>query len=141
MKLSLRGIALLPTRLMIPIICLLIPISSVADEVFMKNGDRLSGKIVSKIGDKLVLETAYAGKIKIQWDSVSRLTTDKPVRITLDDKTELKGMLLVSDDTDIRVITDVDAGPKFIPLHRIAAINPPQLPSFKPRLASITASI
>jgi putative salt-induced outer membrane protein YdiY len=118
-------------RLMIPIICLLIPISSVADEVFMKNGDRLSGKIVSKIGDKLVLETAYTGKIEIQWDAISHLTTDNPVRITLDDETELKGMLLVSDDTDVRVITDVDAGPKFIPLHRIAAINPPQLPSFK----------
>ena len=118
-------------RLMVPSICLLIPISSVADEVFMKNGDRLSGKIVSKTGDKLVLETAYAGKIEIRWAGVSHLTTDKPVRIILDDETELKGMLLASDDTDIRVITDVDAKPKSIPLQRIAVINPPQLPPFK----------
>ena len=36
-----------------------------ADEVFLLNGDRLTGKIVSATGGKLILNTDAAGEITI----------------------------------------------------------------------------
>ena len=66
---------------------LCVPGNALADEVFLKNGDRVSGTVVSKTGDVLVLDTMYAGEIKINWADVSGMSTDRTVRIQLDDKT------------------------------------------------------
>ena len=52
-----------------------------ADEVQLRNGDRLSGKVLSKSGEILRLETAYAGVIKIRWAEVSVLETQAPVAL------------------------------------------------------------
>ena len=50
-----------------------------ADELLMKNGDRLQGSVVSMSLGKLVFKTSYAGDITIKWEEVATLTTDKPV--------------------------------------------------------------
>ncbi len=97
----------------------------------MKNGDKLTGEIVSKTDDKLVLRTDYAGEIELRWTDVSHLTSDKPVRITLDDETELVGTLSTGDDTDILLTTEVGAEPESIPFQRIAAIDAPEVPRLK----------
>ena len=39
-----------------------------AEQVSLKNGDHLTGTIVSMDGKKLVLKTAYAGDVSIDWD-------------------------------------------------------------------------
>jgi len=118
-------------RLYLSLLCLLIPVSGLSDEVFLKNGDRLSGNIVSKTGDKLILETSYAGKIEIQWADVSHLTTDKPVRIVFDDETEMSGILSATDGAELRIAADIDAEPEPLPALGIAAINPPVVPRLK----------
>lgn len=53
-----------------------------AEEVSLKNGDRLSGTVVSMDGKKLVLKTSYAGDVPIDWDSVSQFSSDQPLVIT-----------------------------------------------------------
>ncbi len=75
----------------IAITLLCVPGNAFADEVFLKNGDRVSGTVVSKTGDVLVLDTKYAGEIKINWADVSGMSTDQTVRIRLDDETLLQG--------------------------------------------------
>ncbi|MGD2056824.1 MAG: DUF481 domain-containing protein, partial [Gammaproteobacteria bacterium] len=118
-------------RLCLSLLCLLVSVSGPADEVFLKNGDRLSGTIVTKSGDKLVLETRYAGKIEIQWADVSHLTTQQAVRILLDDETEQSGILSATDGAELRIAADIDAEPEPLPMARIAAINPPVAPRLK----------
>lgn len=110
---------------------LLIPMYASSDEVVMKNGDRLSGKIILKSGDKLVLQTSYAGEIEIRWMDVDQLTTDRPVRIILDDKTKLKGILSGVDDTGLSIAVDTNSGPEPVPMERIVAINPPEISDFR----------
>jgi len=117
--------------LVFPLTCLFIPIVGVADEVFLKNGDRITGSIVSKAGDKLVMETGYAGKLEIQWVDISHLATDKPVRIVLDDASEIRGILSAQDGAGLRIAADIDAEPEPLPMSGIAAINPPELPRLK----------
>ena len=38
-----------------------------AEQVTLKNGDHLSGSIVSMDGKKLVIKTSYAGEVSIDW--------------------------------------------------------------------------
>ncbi|MEH6546758.1 MAG: DUF481 domain-containing protein, partial [Sneathiella sp.] len=97
-----------------------------ADEVFLKNGDKLTGTVISKAEDKLVFETTYAGKVEINWADISRLTTDQAVRIQLDDDKMLEGPLTAPADNKLEVV-DTAAGAKAIDLDQVAAINPPDL--------------
>jgi len=104
----------------------LLPIKAISDEVFLKNGDHISGNIINKTGEILVLNTSYAGEIEIQWSDVSHLATEKPVHIILDDETDLKGILSVIDGTEQHIDFDTATELQPLPMQRIAAINPPE---------------
>ena len=58
---------------------------TLADQLHLKNGDRLSGTVVSKRGNTLTFNTAYAGELKIDWDEVAQLDTDEKVDVMLKD--------------------------------------------------------
>ncbi len=73
-------------------------ITARADELIMKNGDRLQGKVKSLSSGKLVFETSYAGNITINWDQVDRLTAKGPLEVFLSDETVLKGSVAVKKD-------------------------------------------
>ena len=49
-----------------------------ADQVMLKNGDRITGRVLRKADGILTVDTGYAGKLEIKWDQVSGLTTDGP---------------------------------------------------------------
>ena len=63
-----------------------------ADEVLLKNGDKISGTILSKSGSVLEMKTSYAEKIVIKWDAIKTLSSDIPMNVTLKDKQELTGL-------------------------------------------------
>ncbi|MBU0614393.1 hypothetical protein KJ766_03890, partial [Patescibacteria group bacterium] len=53
------------------------------DEILLKNGDQISGKIIKKEGEKIYINTSYAGEIAILWKEVTSITTDEPIEILL----------------------------------------------------------
>lgn len=61
-----------------------------ADVVELANGDRLSGTVVRKEGDQLVVNTDYAGEIKINWSRVVRVHTEQPMSLMLSDQSLLQ---------------------------------------------------
>jgi putative salt-induced outer membrane protein YdiY len=107
--------------------CLLLYQSVWADEVILNNGDRLSGTVKSSKDGKLILETGYAGEIAIGLGEISRIRTDGPVTLKLDDDTLVEGVLTTAPDTGLVRIADELT----LPLARIAAVNPPQPPRLK----------
>ena len=62
-----------------------------AEQVALKNGDHLSGTIVSMDGKKLVLKTTYAGEVTIDWDAVDQFTSDHPLVVTKSNQQILTG--------------------------------------------------
>ena len=48
-----------------------------ADEVELANGDRLSGDIVEKSGDRLVIRTEYAGDVAVRWSAVVSVSMER----------------------------------------------------------------
>lgn len=62
-----------------------------ADQVVMKNGDRLTGSIVKYDGKSLTMKTEFAGEVSIDWDSVVEFTAEQPLNLTLSDQQKLVG--------------------------------------------------
>jgi hypothetical protein len=52
-----------------------------ADTVWLKNGDRLSGTIKFFEGKKLLLETEYGGSIALDWKKIATLQSDQELLI------------------------------------------------------------
>jgi putative salt-induced outer membrane protein len=71
-----------------------------ADQVTLKNGDKLSGNIIKYDGKNLVLKSELAGEITIPWENVTAVTSTQPLNVTLKDGQRIVGT----------VTTD---GPKF----------------------------
>ncbi|HZP93270.1 MAG TPA: DUF481 domain-containing protein [Burkholderiales bacterium] len=67
--------------------------SARADEIWLQNGDLISGELVRLEAGKLTVRTAYAGELKLDWRQVQTLSTERPVYVTLDDETHTQGVL------------------------------------------------
>jgi putative salt-induced outer membrane protein YdiY len=78
------------TAIVVSFLLLLVTLSN-AEQVMLKNGDRLTGDIVSMDGKKLVVHTSYAGDVPIEWSEVSQFSSDKPLVVTRTDKQVLSG--------------------------------------------------
>jgi putative salt-induced outer membrane protein YdiY len=57
--------------------------SSFADQVTLKNGDRLTGTVVKSDGKELVLHTDDAGDVTLKFDSIQDIKTDAELHVTL----------------------------------------------------------
>lgn len=58
-----------------------VSVASAADQLILKNGDRLTGHVLRKDREAVVIKTDYAGEVRVQWDKVSSLDTDHEVRV------------------------------------------------------------
>jgi putative salt-induced outer membrane protein YdiY len=58
-----------------------------ADQVTLKNGDRVTGAIVKKDGDTLTIKTDLMGEVSVKWDQVESVRSDAPLNVVVGDKT------------------------------------------------------
>jgi len=100
-----------------------------ADEVIMKNGDRIQGKIVSMTQKKLILKTTYAGEITIKWDQVDKLSTDEPMEVTLTDDKKLEGKVNTSESGQLLFYPEDGASPSPVTTANIKSMDRPKPPA------------
>lgn len=75
-----------------------LPFTAYGDEVRLKNGDLITGKIIKKETSVVVVETSYAGQINIQWSEIENIKSDEPVHLVLTDGSNLHGPLLDDEE-------------------------------------------
>src|SRR5580698_5665244 len=75
-----------------------------ADQVTLKNGDKLSGNIIKYDGKNLVLKSELAGEVTIPWENVTGVTSTQPLAITLKDGQRIVG-IVTTDGTKFQVVT------------------------------------
>ena len=75
-----------------------------ADQVTLKNGDRLSGNIIKYDGKNLVLKSVLAGEVTIPWDNVTGVTSTQTLHVTLKDGQRVVGMV-TTEGTKFQVAT------------------------------------
>ncbi len=68
-----------------------------ADQVTLKNGDRLTGTVVKSDGKTLVVHTDAAGDVTLKMDAVQEIKTDKDLHVTLKDGKTAVGPVTTSD--------------------------------------------
>jgi len=96
-----------------------------ADTVWMKNGDRLTGKISVFDGGKLLLETAYGGAIALDWKEVKTLESDQKLLIKQDQYNgEIAKSLQSADDGKVTMVNG--EAPKTVELASIQQMMKPK---------------
>jgi putative salt-induced outer membrane protein YdiY len=105
-------------------VAFLISKNSLADEVRLKNGDRLTGQVLRMEAGKLLLKTVYAGDISIVWQEVASVMSDGSVKIVLKDETALEGIPLATEDGEMKLDAVKLESPASFRLADVKAINP-----------------
>lgn len=86
---------------------LLTPVLGRADVIVLKNADRLTGEIQKLESNALVLKTDYAGNVRIAWNMVDRITSDRTFEIEVENGMRLTGAIQESEE-DLLIATDDD---------------------------------
>ena len=68
-----------------------------ADQVTLKNGDRVTGAIVKKDGKTLTIKTEAFGTVNVSWDLVESLKSDAPLNVVLPDGKTVQATLQSSE--------------------------------------------
>ncbi|HKB99865.1 MAG TPA: hypothetical protein VKD23_13880, partial [Terriglobales bacterium] len=62
---------------------LALTIPALADQVVLKNGDRLTGSIAKSDGKALVIKTDYAGDVTVKFDAIQSITSTGDLNVSL----------------------------------------------------------
>ena len=120
------------TSAAILIMVLILDISTTAaDELHLKNGDRITGKVISMENNKLVFKTAYAGEITVEWQEVVTLTSDSPITVQIGDNISLHGTAEPAREGEIRVKQENIAESATFDVSKVTQINPKPKPAIK----------
>lgn len=100
-----------------------------ADEVLLKNGDRISGRIVSMADGKIVMNTSYGGDMSIAWAEISQIKGDEPVTVVMADGTSLKGRAATAEAGKLSLQLEGVAEPVVLDLSQAVSVNPAPVPT------------
>ena len=106
------------------VVCLLLfmAIPALADQIVLKNGDRITGSITKSDGKQLVIKTDYAGEVTVKFDAIQSLTSTGDLNVTLGGKTVVGPVTTSGDDV---VVATKTAGPVEAPKASITLVRSP----------------
>lgn len=87
---NLRGIA---------IILFLLAGQAHADQITLKNNDRITGKIVRAEGGKLLVKSELLGDLTVELTNVTDIASDQPLYVTMSDGRTIAGILTITPNT------------------------------------------
>jgi putative salt-induced outer membrane protein YdiY len=86
-------------RFVLPIAFALFTSSLFADQVVLKNGDRLTGTIEKSDDKSLVIKTEFAGEVTVKWAAIQELKSEQPLHVGLKDGKTVVGPVASTDGT------------------------------------------
>jgi putative salt-induced outer membrane protein YdiY len=113
---------------------------SYGDEIQLKNGDRLTGKIIKLVDGKLVIKSDAAGEVTVNLSNIQTLSSDEPIIVNLKDGTSLKQKISSSEAGRFAIAGDETVQAQEFAVTDIVSINPP-IPKWKGTIsAGITST-
>lgn len=114
------------------LICsVLLSVSAGADEVFLRNGDRVSGTVVRLTDGKLVIASDAAGELTVDVAHIQTIATTEPVTVHLEDGTVFNRRLVAGQPGQFQIEADETLRAQTFLLTDLASINPPPRPEPK----------
>lgn len=115
--------------MLIALVCLMLfAQSGRADELVLKNGDRLTGKIVHLVDGKLVFKSDVAGDVTVELSNIQTFSSAEPVTVNLKDSTGFKQKVLSAEAGRFAVQGTEDLKAQQFAVADIVSINPPIKP-------------
>lgn len=111
------------------IICVMVlavSMSALGGQIYLKNGDRLTGTITTMADDKITIEMAMAGTIEIPMENVQTISSDEPLELHLNDGTIVKQSVEKDSDGTIKITGSDVIDSQTLALADVATINPPK---------------
>ncbi len=68
-----------------------------ADQIVLKDGDRITGSIVKKDGQTVTIQSKNFGAVTLKWDDIATVTTDQPLNIVLAGDQAVKATIQTQD--------------------------------------------
>ena len=96
-----------------------------ADEVYLVNGDRITGKVKTMQDGKLTIESDLAGKLVVDINNVATFKTNEPVEVQLKDGTAFKKQISKAGAGRFAVEGDQTLKTQDFNVAAIVVINPP----------------
>lgn len=109
-------------RMLKAVLCLFLAIPAFAGQVVLKNGDKLTGEIISSDATTLTLKTEYAGEVKINRDAIASISSDEPLNVQLADRTVV-GAVAPVEEKEAVVIRAPGAEEITAPIADVAAFR------------------
>jgi putative salt-induced outer membrane protein len=79
------------------VVGILISTNAFADQITLKNGDRLTGEIIKSDEKTLVVKSEYAGEVMVQWAAVDAITSTHNLHVGLKDGQTVVGTVTTHD--------------------------------------------
>ncbi len=99
-----------------------VPVNLFADQITLKNGDRITGTIVKSDGKKLTVKTDAMGEVIIDWPAVQAMSSKDQLHLTLKDGRQLEGTVTTADGN---LQVETKSGPVTTPVGEIASLRNP----------------
>jgi putative salt-induced outer membrane protein len=114
------------THILFAIVCLvLLSYPAYADELLLKNNDRLTGKIISLSDGKLLFKLDLDGEVTVALSDIQTLSSKEPVIVNLKDKTTFKQRLVSAAAGRFAVEGSEAMKAQEFAVADIVSINPP----------------
>jgi putative salt-induced outer membrane protein len=101
---------------------LLLVIPALADQVVLKNGDRLTGSIAKSDGKVVVIKTEYAGEVTVKLDAIESMNSTGNITVGLGKKTVVGDSITLKGD---EVVVATKSGPVEAPKASVNALRGP----------------
>lgn len=92
------------TLALLSLVTCLAPYVARADQILLKDGDRVTGSIVKKDGQTVTIKSKNFGLVTLKWDDIATVTTDQALNVVLPGDRTVKGNI-TTVDSRIQVAT------------------------------------
>lgn len=92
-----------------------------ADQVVLKNGDRLTGTITKSDDKVLLIKTEFAGDVTVQWPAIQEITSTQPLHVALANGKTVAGPVTTIDGS--LAVTTTTSGTVNVPKSDVTALR------------------
>ncbi|HEU0124475.1 MAG TPA: DUF481 domain-containing protein [Bryobacteraceae bacterium] len=86
-------------KLILPLLAVCLgSLATWADQVVMKNGDRVTGSIIKKDASNLTIKTEFFGVVTLPWDKIATVNAEAPLHVEITGGPTVEGTLATSGD-------------------------------------------
>ena len=114
----------------------ILSLTAFADQIVMKNGDRVTGSIIKKDAAQLTVKSVHFGTVILPWNEIESVKSDKPLTVELSNKKSVEGPIASSGDK-IVIGSNEPVAPKDIVAIRNADEQKTYLRNLHPRLTEL----